>query len=68
MNYEDSVTNTSTTWLQENYAVVASCIILFQHEINTKWVFYPKQAAKALNNFLGKAKMLCDQRDLDEKN
>ena len=28
VNYEDSVTNASTTRLQENYAVVASCITL----------------------------------------
>ena len=73
VNYEDSVTNTSTTWLQENYAVVASCITLvsaLDNQLAYKMGnFTPsfRQLKNGLNNFLDKAKMLCDQRDLDEK-
>ena len=73
VNYEDSVTNTSTAWLQENYAVVASCITLvyaLDNQLAYKMGnFTPsfRQLKNGLNNFLDKAKMLCDQRDLDEK-
>lgn len=71
-NYEDSVTNTPTAWFQENHAVVASCIDLLSslnHQLSNKMGdFTPsfRQLQKSLNNFLDKAKMLCDQRDLEE--
>tara|TARA_B100000575_G_scaffold254633_1_gene223928 strand:- start:1774 stop:2934 length:1161 start_codon:yes stop_codon:yes gene_type:complete len=74
VNYEDSVTNTSTGWFEENHAVVASCVNLLSSlnkQLSNKMgdftpSFRPLQ--KSLNNFLDKAKILCDQRALEEEN